>query len=80
MKERKIVLQSAKDAKEFVSIAASCDFDIDLYDNSVVLDAKSLIGVLSLDLRHSLTVKYDGMNEELEAFLTEHDAACAKVA
>ena len=33
------------------------------------IDAKSILGVLSLDLRNVLTVQYDGENEAFEAFL-----------
>lgn len=56
-------------AKMFVAAATQCDFDIDVYYNRVVIDAKSILGVLSLDLRNVLTVQYDGENEAFEAFL-----------
>ena len=55
--------------KMFVAAATQCDFDIDVYYNRVVIDAKSILGVLSLDLRNILTVQYDGENEAFEAFL-----------
>ena len=80
MKERKIRLQSVEDAKKFVTLTTECDFDVDLYDNSIVVDAKSIIGVLSMDLRHVLTVRYSGENEELEAFLDEHMKGIEKIA
>ena len=69
MKEKKIMLPSAEEAKHFVAEATKCDFDIDVYYNRVVIDAKSILGVLSLDLRNVLTVQYDGENEAFEAFL-----------
>ena len=40
MKERKIRLKSVEDAKNFVKVTTECDFDVDLYDNSIVIDAK----------------------------------------
>lgn len=80
MKERKIRLQSVEDAKKFVTLTTEFDFDVDLYDNSIVVDAKSIIGVLSMDLRHVLTVKYIGENEKLEAFLDEHMKGVEKIA
>lgn len=80
MKERKIRLHSAEDAKNFVSVTTRCDFDVDLFDNSVMIDAKSILGVLGMDLRHVLVVKYDGDNKYLEAFLDDHDANVAKIA
>ena len=69
MKEKKIMLPSVEEAKHFVAEATKCDFDIDVYYNRVVIDAKSILGVLSLDLRNVLTVQYDGENEAFEAFL-----------
>ncbi len=69
MKQKRIMLPTIDDAKAFVATATQCDFDIDVYYNRVVIDAKSILGVLSLDLRNVLTVQYDGENEEFEAFL-----------
>ena len=43
-----------------VSAASRCDFDIDVFYNSIIIDAKSLLGVLSMDLTRELTVKYGG--------------------
>lgn len=73
MKEIKIKLFSVEDAKDFVNLAGRCDFDIDLYDRHVAIDAKSLIGVLSIDLKNVLTVKFFGENEEFENFLLNHN-------
>ena len=69
MKQKRILLPTIDDAKMFVAAATQCDFDIDVYYNRVVIDAKSILGVLSLDLRNLLTVQYDGENEAFEAFL-----------
>lgn len=69
MKQKRILLPMIDDAKMFVAAATQCDFDIDVYYNRVVIDAKSILGVLSLDLRNILTVQYDGENEAFEAFL-----------
>ena len=69
MKQKRILLPTIDDAKMFVAAATQCDFDIDVYSNRVVIDAKSILGVLSLDLRNVLTVQYDGENEAFEAFL-----------
>lgn len=69
MKQKRIMLPTIDDAKAFVAAATQCDFDIDVYYNRVVIDAKSILGVLSLDLRNVLTVQYDGENQEFEAFL-----------
>ena len=75
MKQRKIKLSSAADAKEFVRRAVECDFDVDVFYNRLIIDAKSILGVLSLDLTKELTVEFDGENREFEEFLQEKDAA-----
>ena len=80
MKERKIRLKSVEDAKNFVKVTTGCDFDVDLCDNSIIIDAKSIIGVLSMDLRHVLMVRYYGENEALEAFLDKHMNGIVKIA
>lgn len=74
MKQRKVILPTIDEAKKFVSVATKCDFDINVFYNRVVIDAKSVLGVLSLDLKRILTVEYNGENEELEAFLDEKEA------
>jgi len=57
MKEKKIMLPSVEEAKHFVAEATKCDFDIDVFYNRVTIDAKSILGVLSLDLARVLTVQ-----------------------
>lgn len=71
MKQRRIMLPSIADAKDFVSLASKCDFDIDVFYNRVVIDAKSILGVLSLDLTRILTVEFNGDNKDFEEFLEE---------
>ena len=74
MKQKRIILPTVEEAKKFVAAASRCDFDIDVFYNRIVIDAKSLLGVLSLDLTRVLTVEYNGENEEFEAFLAEKAA------
>ena len=50
MKQKRILLPTIDDAKMFVAAATQCDFDIDVYYNRVVIDAKSIMGIFSLDL------------------------------
>lgn len=69
MKEKKIILSSADEAKRFVTEASKCDFDIDIFYNRIIIDAKSILGVLSLDLTRILTVQMNGENEAFEAYL-----------
>ncbi len=77
MKQKKILIPSIAEAKDFVLRAAECDFDINVFYNRVIIDAKSILGVLSLDLTQVLTVEYDGENEKFEEFLEEKNASKA---
>ena len=69
MREKKIMLPTVEIAKKFVAEASKCDFDIDVFYNRVTIDAKSILGVLSLDLTKVLTVQLNGENREFEAYL-----------
>ena len=69
MKEKKILLTSSEEAQRFVTEASRCDFDVDVFYNRFTIDAKSILGVLSLDLARVLTVQMNGENEEFEAYL-----------
>ena len=81
MKEKKIMLPTMAEAKRFVDEAAKCDFDIDVFYNRVTIDAKSILGVLSLDLTRILTVQFNGENqgfeEDLETVSPEANASAA---
>ena len=67
MIERQIRLNATEDVKEFVNEATKCDFDIDVSYNRIVIDAKSLLGILSMDLTRVLTVRCYG---EMTKFAT----------
>jgi phosphocarrier protein HPr len=64
------------EAKEFVKVACTCDFDIDIAYNRYIVDAKSILGVLGLDFSQTLTVSYEGYNRDLESFLKAFAFAC----
>ncbi|MDD2958651.1 MAG: HPr family phosphocarrier protein [Lachnospiraceae bacterium] len=58
MSEKKIKLSEFNEVRDFVRAAEKCDYDVDVFYNRVIIDAKSLMGVLSLDLTRELTVKF----------------------
>lgn len=60
MVEHQIRLNAAEDVREFVNAASKCDFDIDIFYNRIIIDAKSILGILSMDLTKDLTVKCYG--------------------
>ena len=77
MVERQIKLTAKEDVKEFVNEASKCDFDIDIFYNRVVIDAKSILGVLSMDLTRVLTVRCNGQDERFNNFF-EQICSCVK--
>ncbi len=54
MTKAKVLLQSISDVKEFVSAVSSCDFDVDLISGRYAVDAKSIMGIFSLDLTNAI--------------------------
>ena len=75
MVERHIRLNETEDVKEFVNEAAKCDFDIDISYNRIIIDAKSILGVLSMDLTQVLTVQCHGESKEFNRTLQKFAVA-----
>ncbi len=69
MKTANILLSSINDVKTFVNVVSKYDFDVDLSSERYVVDAKSIMGILSLDL--SKPIKVDIHSDDCEAFLEE---------
>lgn len=57
MKSVKISLQMAQNVKEFVKIVQDYPYEIDLKSDKYVVDAKSILGIFSLDLSKPLVVE-----------------------
>lgn len=74
MKETKIKL-GVNDVVGFVNAANRCEFDVDVNYNRVLVDAKSILGVLSMDLGRVLTVKCYGESAEFDSFLERYAVA-----
>ena len=69
MKTYNIMLDSINKVKAFVNIVAKCDYDVDLTSGRYVVDAKSIMGIFSLDL--SKPIKLDVHSDECDAFEAE---------
>lgn len=68
MKTYSIRISDLDTAKEFCRLAGACDFDVDLQFNKIIIDAKSILGVLSMDLKRVLNVRAYGENAAFDAF------------
>ena len=56
MKTFDLLLSSINDVKDFVNIVSKYDFDVDLTSGRYVVDAKSIMGIFSLDLTKPITL------------------------
>jgi phosphocarrier protein HPr len=69
MKTFNIMLKSINDVKDFVNIVNNYDFDVDLTSGRYVVDAKSIMGIFSLDL--SKPIKVEIQDDNFDDFLDE---------
>ncbi len=75
MKTTTILLNSIDDVKNFVNLVSKYDFEVDLTSERYVVDAKSIMGIFSLDLSKPIDVKiYDDNCEEFLAALEKFKA------
>lgn len=81
MIEEKIFLKTLDDVKSFVAIAATKTYDIELLSGKYIVNAKSVMGVLSLDLTAPLTMvaNTETDNEILKEIETYSAAALSNV-
>ena len=57
MTKTTVALQAINDVKDFVNIVMRYDFDIDLVSGRYAIDAKSIMGIFSIDLSKELLLK-----------------------
>ncbi|MCR5805925.1 MAG: HPr family phosphocarrier protein [Oscillospiraceae bacterium] len=57
MKKATIRLATINDVKNFVSKVSLCDFDVDLISGRYAVDAKSIMGIFSLDLEKPISLE-----------------------
>ena len=68
MKTFEVLLTSINDVKQFVNSACTQSFDIDLISGRYIIDAKSIMGIFSLDLAKPIRVEVHGNDAEADAF------------
>lgn len=78
MKTVQISLNSIEKVKSFVNVITQFDNDFDLVSGRYVIDAKSIMGIFSLDLSkpidlniHADTAVIDTILEALKAYICE---------
>ena len=68
MKSVKIKLAMAEGVKDFVNIVNRYPYDIDLHSGRFIVDAKSVLGIFSLDLSKPIVLEVyeDGCQDLLD--------------
>ena len=69
MKTFNIKLNSINHVKTFVNTVNKYDFDVDLTSGRYVVDAKSIMGIFSLDL--SKAIKVEVYSDDVAEFMKE---------
>ena len=68
MKTFEVLLTSISDVKQFVNAACEQPFDIDIVSGRYIIDAKSIMGIFSVDLAKSIRVEVHGTTEDAANF------------
>lgn len=77
MKSVNILLDSIEKIKEFTNIVSGFDGDIDLVSGRYVVDAKSIMGIFSLDLTKNIRMDihndniFDEAKDKIKKFIAE---------
>ena len=76
MTKTTVSLQAINDVKDFVNIVMKYEFDIDLVSGRYAVDAKSIMGIFSLDL--SKPIELNAHTDDAEKFMAESDKYIVK--
>ncbi|MCL2085163.1 MAG: HPr family phosphocarrier protein [Oscillospiraceae bacterium] len=68
MKLFDVQLASISDVKSFVNAACLQPFDIDIVSGRYIIDAKSIMGIFSVDLSKPIRVEVHGTDEDGQTF------------
>lgn len=71
MKAVEISLNSIDKVKTFVNLINRFDYDFDLVSGRYVIDAKSIMGIFSLDLSKPITLNIHADDANVDAVINE---------
>lgn len=69
MSEVKILLDTIDKVKSFVATTIKLDVELDLVSGRYVIDAKSILGIFSMDLSKPLLLQIHAKEDEAEEIL-----------
>jgi len=76
MKKVTIMLSTINDVKHFVNTVSRYDFDVDLISGRYAVDAKSIMGIFSLDL--SSPIDMEVRSDDCDEFLKQIESFIVK--
>ncbi len=71
MKEKTISIKSLNDVYAFISKAQEIEGDVTVKRDRFNVDAKSVMGVFSIDMSQNVTVVFPALNIEFDEFLDQ---------
>ena len=69
MNKTTVMLGTINDVKSFVTVVSQCDYDVDLISGRYAVDAKSIMGIFSLDL--SKLIKLEAHTDDASEFFAQ---------
>ncbi len=76
MKVYEIRLSTIEDVRNFVNAVTACEYDVDLASGRYIVDAKSIMGIFSLDLMNPIRMTVhaescDAFEKSVEKFIVK---------
>ena len=71
MKTANIRINTIEDVKNFVTTVTKCNYDVDIVSGRYAIDAKSIMGIFSLDLSKPLELRVH--SDDCDKLLAELD-------
>ena len=76
MKTANIRINTIEDVKNFVTTVTKCNYDVDIVSGRYAIDAKSIMGIFSLDLSKTLELRVhsddcDELMAELDKYIVK---------
>lgn len=73
--EYTVIFKTVEEMKKFVNEAGKIDADMDMKKGRVIVDAKSLLGVIGMGINQFMTLSvHKGNVLEIESFITPYRA------
>lgn len=77
MSELKLIFHQPEDIMEFVNVVQNFPYDMDMKKGSLIVDAKSLLGLMNLGLQQEVKLQvyeehYEDLKEAVQKFAVPH--------